>query len=252
MQQTHFPFEIIIRDDASQDSTIDIINKYLDRYPNIIKPIYETTNQYSQGIKPMPVTFEKASGKYLAICEGDDYWIDPNKLQQQVDFLEENHDYGLCYTKAKVYIQEQKKYAKKCFGFEVPLRGLLFSNTIPTLTVVCRKDLVLRYLDEVKEYSQSWRMGDYPMWIWFDINSKISFLKEVTSVYRLLGDSMSQRSNGKKRLLFLENSFNIANFFAKKTLRGSEYQEFLIVKYLSLYNESIKENTAHYKDYLIK
>ncbi|MEC9209206.1 MAG: glycosyltransferase [Bacteroidota bacterium] len=253
MQETNFPFEVLINDDFSKDNTTDIIKEYVKKYPNILKAIYQTENQYSQGVKINPTfNYPRVQGKYIAICEGDDYWIDKNKLQKQVDFLEEHHNYGLCYTKAKVYIQEKKKYAKRCFGFEIPLRGLLFNNSIPTLTVICRKDLVLRYLDEVQEYSQTWKMGDYPMWIWFNLNSKIYFLKETTAVYRLSGDSMSQRNNGKKRLLFLENSFDIANFFAKKTLGGSDYQEFLIVKYLGLYNESIKENTTHYKDYLIK
>ena len=252
MQDTNFPFEIIVRDDASQDRTVDIINKYLDRFPNIIKPIYEITNQYSKGVKPMSVTFEKASGAYFALCEGDDYWIDKNKLQKQVDFLEEHHDYGLCYTQAKVYIEQKEKYAKRNFGFEMPLKGLLFNNTIPTLTVVCRKNLVLKYLDDVQECSQTWKIGDYPMWIWFNLNSDIYFLKEPTAVYRLSGDSMSQRNNGNKRLLFLENSFDIANFFAKKNLQDSDYHNFLIVKYLGLYNASVKENTDHYKDYLIK
>tara|TARA_A100001037_G_scaffold251269_1_gene234677 strand:- start:139 stop:849 length:711 start_codon:yes stop_codon:yes gene_type:complete len=200
----------------------------------------------------MPVIFKKASGKYLALCEGDDYWVDKDKLQKQVDFLEENHNYGMIYTKANVYIQEKKKYARKTFGVDIPLKGIVFNNPIPALTVVCRRSLVLRYLGEVEDCSEKWKMGDYPMWIWFDLNSRIFFLNEVSSVYRLSGNSMSQRNDGNKRMLFLENSFDIANSFAKKTLSDRDYNDFLIVKYLGLYNSSIKENTNHYKSYLLK
>jgi len=98
MQKTDFPFEIIIHDDASTDGTADIIRKYEEQYPGIIKTICQTENQYSQGKKPMAeFVFPKARGKFIALCEGDDYWTDPLKLQKQVDFLENNPEYVVCY-----------------------------------------------------------------------------------------------------------------------------------------------------------
>ena len=90
IQETDFPFEILIHDDASTDKTADIIHEYEARYPKLIKPIYQTKNQYSQGKKPSYFNFERAQGEYIAMCEGDDYWIDPLKLQKQVDFLKKN------------------------------------------------------------------------------------------------------------------------------------------------------------------
>jgi len=77
MQKTNFPVEILIHDDASTDGTADIIREYETRYPDIIKPIYQTENQYSKGVKiSWEYQFSRARGKYIALCEGDDYWTD--------------------------------------------------------------------------------------------------------------------------------------------------------------------------------
>jgi glycosyltransferase involved in cell wall biosynthesis len=102
MQETSFPIEILIHDDASTDKTADIIREYEAKYPNIIKPIYQTENQYSKGVG-ISATYQwpRAKGKYIALCEGDDYWTDPYKLQKQVDFLEANPEYGICFTYSK-------------------------------------------------------------------------------------------------------------------------------------------------------
>lgn len=101
MQQTNFAFEIVIHDDASTDNTAKIIEEYTQKYPEIFKPLLQTENQRSKfggGMNPR-FNFPRARGKYIAICEGDDYWTDSLKLQKQVDFLEENKAYGICWTK---------------------------------------------------------------------------------------------------------------------------------------------------------
>jgi glycosyltransferase involved in cell wall biosynthesis len=96
MQKTNFPVEVLIHDDASTDNTADIIREYETKYPNIIKTVYQKENQYSKGINPaVEYLFPLVQGKYIALCEGDDYWTDPLKLQKQVDFLEANPDFSL-------------------------------------------------------------------------------------------------------------------------------------------------------------
>ncbi|MBV2188985.1 glycosyltransferase family 2 protein [Providencia rettgeri] len=92
-QKTKYKYEIIIHDDASTDGTQDIISQYHQAYPDIIKPIFQIENQYSKGIKPFDICRLKSKGKYIAICEGDDFWCDPHKLEKQIDFLENNPDY---------------------------------------------------------------------------------------------------------------------------------------------------------------
>lgn len=93
IQLTNFPLEILIHDDASSDRTADIIREYKVKYPRLIKPTLQKENQYSQGKKPMQILMPATQGKYIAVCEGDDFWIDPQKLQIQVDFLEKNPDF---------------------------------------------------------------------------------------------------------------------------------------------------------------
>jgi glycosyltransferase involved in cell wall biosynthesis len=107
MQQTDFAFEVIIHDDASTDATKEIIEEYTAKHPNIFFPMYQIENQYSQGIRGMMARFNfpRCRGKYIALCEGDDYWTDPLKLQKQVDFLEENEEYSICFTRFKTLVQ---------------------------------------------------------------------------------------------------------------------------------------------------
>lgn len=97
MQKTSFPIEIIIHDDASTDNTAQIIKEYEDKYPDLFCNIFQNENQWSKGGGSIFARFvyPQARGKYIALCEGDDYWTDPLKLQKQVDFLENNKDYIL-------------------------------------------------------------------------------------------------------------------------------------------------------------
>ena len=92
-QKTDFDFEVIVHDDASTDETAKVISEYAEKYPDIIKPIYQTENQYSKKVKIFYEFFmKKMSGQYIAFCEGDDFWCDENKLQMQADFLDANHE----------------------------------------------------------------------------------------------------------------------------------------------------------------
>lgn len=109
MQKTNFRFEAIVHDDASTDGTANIIREYAKKYPDIIKPIIETENQYSKLDGSIQrIMNEHIHGKYVAMCEGDDYWIDPLKLQKQVDFLESNSEYSMCAHNAFVFYQQKK------------------------------------------------------------------------------------------------------------------------------------------------
>lgn len=103
MQRVKFPVEIIIHDDASTDRTPAIIREYAQKHPGIIRPIFQAENQFSKrGIYPIVNCYRAAAGKYIATCDGDDYWTDPEKLQKQVDFLEANPGYSSCYHAREV------------------------------------------------------------------------------------------------------------------------------------------------------
>jgi glycosyltransferase involved in cell wall biosynthesis len=92
-QNTDFPFEILVHDDASTDGTQEKIRWYAHHYPELVCPVLQGVNQYSANNKPVRIATDKAAGKYIAICEADDYWTDPQKLKKQVAFLERNPDY---------------------------------------------------------------------------------------------------------------------------------------------------------------
>ncbi|GHV23843.1 hypothetical protein AGMMS49959_18350 [Planctomycetales bacterium] len=106
MQKTNFPVEVLIHDDASTDGTADIIREYEQKYPDLIKPIYQTENQWSKNrLNVSKICCEmycNSQSKYIASCEGDDYWTDPSKLQKQIDFLENNDNYSICFCSARV------------------------------------------------------------------------------------------------------------------------------------------------------
>ncbi|MFT0848758.1 glycosyltransferase [Actinomycetaceae bacterium L2_0104] len=102
-QETRYPFEIIVHDDASTDSTPTIVAEYSRLHPGIIRPILQEENQLSQGRNPFDLACQIAEGKYIACCEGDDFWLDPNKLEMQVGYLEEHPSCTFCFTNAKYF-----------------------------------------------------------------------------------------------------------------------------------------------------
>jgi len=195
MQKTTFIFEILIHDDASTDGTADIIRKYVAKYPHLIKPVYQVENQYSKGVKIMSTyNYSRARGKYIALCEGDDYWIDPLKLQKQIDVLESDSSIGLVYTDFYVYDENEKRMTsfplkvKNGDGFSECLKGEL---GIWTLTVCFRKSLLI----DLPVLGENYFSGDRLLWLEFTRKSNIQFLPYKTSVYRVLSHSASHITN---------------------------------------------------------
>jgi len=218
IQKTTFPFEILIHDDASIDNTAQIIREYELQYPHLIFPIYQKENQYSKGRRlTLRFNVTRARGKYIALCEGDDYWTDPYKLQKQVDFLETNPEYGLCYTSAKVFVQKTSTFSKTVIGSPVEsFEELLLKPGIVTLTTVFRRAYCEGYSSEVLPYSTNWKMGDYPLWLYIATKSKMKFMEDITATYRMLEESASRSKSFDHNLDFANSAFEIRNFFADK------------------------------------
>lgn len=239
MQKTNFRFEAIIHDDASTDGTAAIIKEYADKYPNIIRPVLEIENQYSKHDGSLGrIIQQHMHGKYIAMCEGDDYWTDPFKLQKQVDYLESHPDYGMCYTRVEYFSQAKNMllyiWGKKSkSGIELLKKG----NVIPTLSVVFRKDLYEQYLQDVQPELHNWKMGDYPIWIWFSFKSRIKFLSDVTGVYRVLESSASHSKDICKVIDFAKSGLTIRLYFAEKFCKRSLHiRNYIVEQYiLNLY-----------------
>jgi glycosyltransferase involved in cell wall biosynthesis len=190
MQKTNFPVEILIHDDASTDGTADIIREYEQKYPDIIKPIYQIENQYSKSIDPFSTyIFPRIQGKYIALCVGDDYWIDEYKLQKQVDFLEANEDFSICFHPVKVYNEDEGIFIENTIP-DVPditdIKTLSKYNYINTPSVMYRVDN-----ETIKDLNNFpvLPVRDYLFHILFAKNGKIKKLPDSMAVYRIHNSS---------------------------------------------------------------
>jgi len=208
-QKTNFDYEVLVHDDASTDATASIIKEYARRYPDIIKPILQTVNQDSQGIDFFAeYMVPMAQGEYFARCEGDDYWTDENKLQLQVDFLDQHPEYSACvHNTSKLEMMT----GKQTLMYEEGERDLHFSDVIQggscayhTTSLVHRRDALWNVPDFVPN-TEANGFGDYPWAIWFSLLGPIRFLDRNMSVYRV-GTSSSwtaaNRRNTHKNALF--------------------------------------------------
>jgi len=215
MQETDFPFEILIRDDCSTDKTTEIVKEYADKYPSLIKPVFEKENTYSQGVKPMSQLYKVAMGRYIALCEGDDYWTDSLKLQKQVDFLEGNKEYVMCGSQ---YINSlEKKTLCKKLG-TITFKDNIIGNKFGTLTVMFRKKYINKKL---LEYLQPMPIGDWPLWMALLIYGDGYILSDVTAVYRIhTGGVHSQLDwvTGRSMDIAVYNKLSDSDSFSKKEL----------------------------------
>lgn len=220
-QETKFVYEIIIHDDASTDSTAEIIKKFAIKYPKLIFPIIQKENQWSKGIRPSTsFVWPKAKGKYIALCEGDDYWIDPFKLQKQVDILESNPNIGIVHTECDSYNDSTGRFKRelnRSANNIIPkgdiYEDLLIRNTIKTLTVLFRSSFIKRI--DFKNFS-NFKMGDYPLWLEISRLAKVDYIDESSSVYRIRNNSLSNHNNLIESIRFKRESYKIKYDFIKK------------------------------------
>ena len=187
MQKVDFEYEILIHDDASTDSTADIIREYESKYPNIIKPIYQTENQYSKGLSiNATYNWPRALGNYIALCEGDDYWTNQNKLKKQVDYMEAHSECTLCFSGFEKITAEGEKN-----------REIISFNKGDT--IFSTEDIIMkiggsfhtgslmfpRYkIDDLPQWFVDAPVGDIPLVIMCSINGNVAYLDESMSAYR--------------------------------------------------------------------
>lgn len=222
MQKTNFRFEAIVHDDASTDGNADIIKEYGEKYPDVIKPILETENQWSKRDGSLGrIMDQNTYGKYVAWCEGDDYWIDPLKLQKQVDFLEAHPEYSMCWTDAFQESGETRtpynRYSESC---QSPMEDIIEKGGgfIPTCSIMMRREVYEAMPKEVK----GWYVGDYPLQMWAGWSGKVWYLKEQTCVYRFMAvgswtASMDKYDTAEKFLKMYRNEKPMMEAFNKLT-----------------------------------
>ena len=236
MQKTNFRFEAIVHDDASTDGTAAIIKEYAEKYPDIIKPILETENQYSKHDGSLGrIMDEHTHGKYVAYCEGDDYWIDPLKLQKQVDFLESHPDYSMCWTNAFKEFNNGREafdcYPESC---QSPMEDIIErgGGFIPTCSIVLRKQV----LDKMPYKMRTFFVGDYPLQMWCGWSGKCWYLEKPFVVYRLMSQgSWTHKNYSQKNMTIFWRNFNGEKKIIDVCNQIFEFQ----------YNESFEKHAAN-------
>jgi len=206
-QETNFPFEILIHDDASTDKTQNIIETYSKKYPNLIRVIIQNENQYSKGNIPFFYTIFDCDSEYIALCEGDDYWIDNKKLQYQVDALTKDETISLCFHSTMefdVTKNIRKTINKHHSQSKVIDRTDVIRNRggyISTASIVFRN----KDLETLKSQCNEWPVGDYFLQSYLALIGNVYYVNRVSSVYRI-------------------NSINSWNMSMKDLERKSEYR----------------------------
>lgn len=232
-QQTSFNFEILIHDDASTDSTAQIIAQYAKRHPTIIRPFYQEENQYRQGKPCVPELFAKARGRYIAYCEADDYWTDPRKLQLQVDFLESHPDYVITYHDA-IAFDEHGQYGVQLQGklrADATALELQMARPLSTLTV-CFRNVFSSMPPELKPLIAP--LNDLCWWSLLGAFGKGKFIGEIKpAAYRLHpGGIFSMRSNKRKIHMSLLTFSSLANYYNR--LGNQPLYEHFLMQVVSL------------------
>lgn len=258
VQKTNFKFEVLIHDDASTDGSADIIREYEKKYPEIFKPIYQTENQYSKGIKvSQTFLYPLIRGKYLAFCEGDDYWCDENKLQKQFDVMENHPDCSICVHRVSL-LENGIVLDKFIPDFKID-DNIIDNNMYIKLMMggyyylfQTSSYFIRMSLFDYKNKPEFWvnsDVGDVPMILYCVSKGDLYYIDEVMSCYR--NDSIGSWTN-----TVLKNASKMLEH-TKKTLElFNSYDKYLDYKYtnnikkieekiefkISLYENNSKES----------
>lgn len=186
-QRTTFPFEVIVHDDASTDGTTRIVREYASRYPGVVIPYVEGENRYSMGVEGLEtISLPPVRGRYVAVCEGDDYWCDPLKLQAQHDYLEVHPDCSLCVHAVRVFDEEIGRFrevlrpadGERDLSVEEVI-GSRGARRIGTCSLFFRNSS-----EPLPPAFRDWGVGDTPLLIWQATRGAVHYLDRPMAVYR--------------------------------------------------------------------
>ncbi|AJI57562.1 glycosyl transferase 2 family protein [Francisella philomiragia] len=238
MQETNFAFEILISDDCSTDKTAQIIQDYTNRYPRIIKPLIQKENQYSKGALPIrDLILPYVSGKYIALCEGDDYWTDSTKIQQQVDFLEQNPEFMGCGHNTRflvngeltdrLFVNSDSK--KDSYIFD----DFIDSAYLHTTSLVFKYDAHKSQINEYLAKYSSVKRNDVYMLLVFSKFGPIKYIDKIMSVYRMNdGGIWSGADEQAQLIMFLHGCVDFSYIF------GDEYKDKFLYSFANTFSES--------------
>ena len=265
MQECDFEYEILIHDDASTDKTAEIIRAYERRYPDKIFPIYQTENQYSQGKKYSDLNYERVRGKYVAICEGDDYWTHPQKLAKQIKAMQEKPEFGLSFHKAKELNVEQN--STKEIGNYLNKDGIVAiediiiktNGMIPTASTIITAD-VMRQVLEFKSTRPYLTVGDTYIHILGALKAQGAiYINDAMSIYRFMRSAswsttwLTSPNKQIQHIDAIQKSFNdldeITNHQYSSAFESSIIKKLFTLSFCTRL-ELIPNNFQNYKDKL--
>ena len=262
MQKTAFKYEVLVHDDASTDRTADIIREYEEKYPDIIKPIYQTENQYSKDSGAVgKIQLARVNGRYIALCEGDEYWTDPLKLQKQYDAMEQHPELDIC-THGAYRVNAE---TGKVLSIIAPEKDSTVISTervisggggfVATNSIMYRASIA----QNIPEFRRNCNF-DYMLQINGALRGGMLYLEDIMSSYRVNADnSWTQRMCGNiharvKHCKLIENSLNSLNVETNGTydsvirdhIRGIEFE----IKLLNGEYRGLKREYKKYYDRL--
>ncbi|MBQ0522998.1 glycosyltransferase [Proteus mirabilis] len=237
-QVTDYRFEVIIHDDVSNDNTRKILLEYKNKYPNIIKLVLQTENQYQQGKKITPLAIAHADGEYIALCEGDDYWIDEYKLQKQIKELISNPNVNLVITQALSSYPDET--TEKFCNLGSTKRYISFADCIlgpkkdfyPTATFFFKRSIILSLPDWFYTIAP---VGDYYIQLFASYNNGCIYLPDITSVYRRDSIGSWSRSQNIDKSIQSSNSRILCNKLLTKNLKLSRLEKLALINRRCIY-----------------
>ena len=217
-QKTDFDFDIVIGEDCSTDNTRSVLKTITDEYPGKFRLLLHEKNMGPHANQL--AVFNACTGKYVAMCECDDYWIDPLKLKKQADYLEKHPETGMVCTNYQKYYQNAGKYINNCFNSKKYRSQVAFSDylldmsSISTATVLIRNDIIRQYGTEIPEILRNgFIVGDTPLWLFAAAKSHIAVIPDETAVYRILDNSACHFRSPEDHYKFVLKGSKMADYF---------------------------------------
>jgi hypothetical protein len=285
MQKTSFPFICIIMDDDSQDGEPEVIKHYLEHHFNLADDsvvrneetddyimtfaqhkenkncyfavYYLKYNHYKKKAKEPYFSCWEKDVKYIALCEGDDCWIDAKKLQKQVDYMEQHIECSLTHTAfeymdedvlQKNSIQDINKKNLSLLESECDLRPYILDGNqylIQTMTVLFRREDFMLYKSFIKDYEGKFLMGDTQLWVYLLSKGSLFYFSDITSIYRLHQNSATHQSSIEAKLRFSLSCTEMRVYMSEKCNLSSQY----ITKFVNQYKWTLIEYLWYNKDY---
>lgn len=236
-QQTDFKYELVIGEDCSTDNTRSVILGYQNKFPDIIRVITSDANvgMHQNSIR----TTNACQGKYMAYCEGDDYWHNTNKLQVQVDFLEANPDYVMVHSNVNCFYMDTNTLNNKCVTHNTlcddanAFYDILTGNrSVCTCTVCIRTDLIINIIAELRNQNDpQFLMADLQLWLEISRMGKVYYLNDDLATYRILSESASHSKDISKLLQFSYSAHALRCYYLKKYNCPDDIAKKVVTKY---------------------